>query len=121
MSAAWRELPSRDDDPDANDPKGFIQRHSFPELHGPTRTAQLKKKLGDKEFKRIRIVRPEGGLRGVWNIEMYSDISQRPPTTEEILAEIVQIGWVLGFQLDHAGAEVSTVGRRITVSFCALL
>jgi len=120
MSTAWKELPSRDDDADANDPKGFIQRHSFPELHGPTRTAQLKKKLSEHGFKRIRIVRPEGGLTGRWNIEMYSDINQHPPTTEEILAEIVQIAWVLGFQLDHADAEATTIGRRITASFRAL-
>lgn len=111
MCANRKESRWRDDDPDVNDPTGYIQRHSFSELHGPTRTAQLKKKLRDNGFKRIWIVQPKGGVSDRWNIEMYSDARQRPPTTEEVLAEIVQIGWVLGFLIVRADAEATIVGR----------
>jgi hypothetical protein len=119
MCTTWKELPSWEDDPEVRNPKGFIMRHSFPELFGPTRTVQLRTKLGGAGFKGVRVTRPAGGLLGTWKIEMRSDISS--PSSRKIVAEIRQIASTLGFELDRKTIKTKITGTRIIVSFTALM
>lgn len=106
--------------PDFENPKGFIVRHNFPECFGSTRTEQLRSKLTLGGFKRIRLTRPAGGSLGIWKIEMYADANYSRPSSRIIIAEIVNIAEVLGFQLDQTNMRIELAGRRIKVSFLAL-